>query len=59
MVGLFLQEKTVPIPEKLNEWAPRPPPEFVRDVMGKGTALPITVGSAILSLDTIKQKNWR
>uniref|UniRef100_A0A8C0U9E0 PRKR interacting protein 1 n=1 Tax=Cyanistes caeruleus TaxID=156563 RepID=A0A8C0U9E0_CYACU len=27
-------EKTVPIPEKLNEWAPRPPPEFVRDVMG-------------------------
>lgn len=53
MVGLFLQEKTVPIPEKLNEWAPRPPPEFVRDVMGKGTALPITVASAILSLDTI------
>lgn len=30
-----LQDKTVPIPEKLNEWAPRPPPEFVRDVMGK------------------------
>uniref|UniRef100_A0A8B9QF02 PRKR interacting protein 1 n=1 Tax=Apteryx owenii TaxID=8824 RepID=A0A8B9QF02_APTOW len=29
-----LREKTVPIPEKLNEWAPRPPPEFVRDVMG-------------------------
>ncbi|XP_074452094.1 PRKR-interacting protein 1 isoform X3 [Larus michahellis] len=28
------REKTVPIPEKLNEWAPRPPPEFVRDVMG-------------------------
>ncbi|XP_044850250.1 PRKR-interacting protein 1 [Mauremys mutica] len=27
-------DKTVPIPEKLNEWAPRPPPEFVRDVMG-------------------------
>ncbi|XP_025906003.1 PRKR-interacting protein 1 [Nothoprocta perdicaria] len=27
-------EKTVLIPEKLNEWAPRPPPEFVRDVMG-------------------------
>lgn len=31
----LLQDKTVPIPEKLNEWAPRPPPEFVRDVMGK------------------------
>uniref|UniRef100_A0A8C9MTB1 PRKR interacting protein 1 n=1 Tax=Serinus canaria TaxID=9135 RepID=A0A8C9MTB1_SERCA len=31
---LFWDEKTVPIPEKLNEWAPRPPPEFVRDVMG-------------------------
>ena len=28
------QDKTVPIPEKLNEWVPRPPPEFVRDVMG-------------------------
>ncbi|XP_042298788.1 PRKR-interacting protein 1 isoform X2 [Sceloporus undulatus] len=27
-------DKTVPIPEKLNEWSPRPPPEFVRDVMG-------------------------
>ncbi|XP_036623573.1 PRKR-interacting protein 1 isoform X1 [Trichosurus vulpecula] len=27
-------DKTVPIPEKINEWAPRPPPEFVRDVMG-------------------------
>uniref|UniRef100_A0A8D0H3A8 PRKR-interacting protein 1 n=1 Tax=Sphenodon punctatus TaxID=8508 RepID=A0A8D0H3A8_SPHPU len=27
-------DKTVPIPEKLSEWAPRPPPEFVRDVMG-------------------------
>ncbi|XP_020660682.3 PRKR-interacting protein 1 [Pogona vitticeps] len=27
-------DKTVPIPEKLNEWVPRPPPEFVRDVMG-------------------------
>uniref|UniRef100_A0A8C3RYF6 PRKR interacting protein 1 n=1 Tax=Chelydra serpentina TaxID=8475 RepID=A0A8C3RYF6_CHESE len=27
-------DKTVPIPEKLNEWAPRAPPEFVRDVMG-------------------------
>uniref|UniRef100_A0A8C0BIR8 PRKR interacting protein 1 n=1 Tax=Buteo japonicus TaxID=224669 RepID=A0A8C0BIR8_9AVES len=31
---LLPSEKTVPIPEKLNEWAPRPPPEFVRDVMG-------------------------
>uniref|UniRef100_A0A8C3XT70 PRKR-interacting protein 1 n=1 Tax=Chelydra serpentina TaxID=8475 RepID=A0A8C3XT70_CHESE len=27
-------DKTVPIPEKLNEWAPRASPEFVRDVMG-------------------------
>ncbi|XP_060223877.1 PRKR-interacting protein 1 isoform X1 [Meriones unguiculatus] len=27
-------DKAVPIPEKMNEWAPRPPPEFVRDVMG-------------------------
>ncbi|XP_036682993.1 PRKR-interacting protein 1 [Balaenoptera musculus] len=27
-------DKTVPIPEKMSEWAPRPPPEFVRDVMG-------------------------
>lgn len=53
MVGLFLQEKTVPIPEKLNEWAPRPPPEFVRDVMGKETAPQLAVGSAMWSLDTI------
>ncbi|XP_054502771.1 PRKR-interacting protein 1 isoform X2 [Agelaius tricolor] len=36
-------EKTVPIPEKLNEWAPRPPPEFVRDVMGKDSVLQITL----------------
>lgn len=28
------QDKAVPIPEKMSEWAPRPPPEFVRDVMG-------------------------
>ncbi|TKC38043.1 hypothetical protein EI555_005739, partial [Monodon monoceros] len=27
-------DKAVPIPEKMSEWAPRPPPEFVRDVMG-------------------------
>ncbi|EDL19316.1 Prkr interacting protein 1 (IL11 inducible), isoform CRA_a [Mus musculus] len=27
-------DKAVPIPEKMNEWAPRAPPEFVRDVMG-------------------------
>ncbi|XP_067864015.1 PRKR-interacting protein 1 homolog [Heptranchias perlo] len=27
-------EKQVPISEKPKEWAPRPPPEFVRDVMG-------------------------
>ncbi|MBW02473.1 PRKR-interacting protein 1, partial [Eschrichtius robustus] len=27
-------DKTVLIPEKMSEWAPRPPPEFVRDVMG-------------------------
>ncbi|CAH7257394.1 PRKR-interacting protein 1 [Phodopus roborovskii] len=27
-------DKAVPIPDKMNEWAPRPPPEFVRDVMG-------------------------
>ncbi|KAK2537550.1 Prkrip1, partial [Columba guinea] len=44
-------EKTVPIPEKLNEWAPRPPPEFVRDVMGNNTILQITVGSATLNLE--------
>ena len=30
----MLQDKAVPIPEKMSEWAPRPPPEFVRDVMG-------------------------
>lgn len=30
----LLQDKAVPIPDKMNEWAPRPPPEFVRDVMG-------------------------
>ncbi|XP_054512158.1 PRKR-interacting protein 1 isoform X2 [Pan troglodytes] len=30
----FPQDKAVPIPEKMSEWAPRPPPEFVRDVMG-------------------------
>uniref|UniRef100_A0A2K6TJT0 PRKR interacting protein 1 n=1 Tax=Saimiri boliviensis boliviensis TaxID=39432 RepID=A0A2K6TJT0_SAIBB len=28
-------DKAVPIPEKMSEWAPRPPPEFVRDVMQK------------------------
>uniref|UniRef100_V9L811 PRKR-interacting protein 1-like protein n=1 Tax=Callorhinchus milii TaxID=7868 RepID=V9L811_CALMI len=28
------KDKQVPIPEKPKEWAPRPPPEFVRDVMG-------------------------
>ncbi|XP_048413529.1 PRKR-interacting protein 1 homolog [Stegostoma tigrinum] len=27
-------EKQVPILEKPKDWAPRPPPEFVRDVMG-------------------------
>uniref|UniRef100_UPI00398E4277 PRKR-interacting protein 1 homolog n=1 Tax=Pristiophorus japonicus TaxID=55135 RepID=UPI00398E4277 len=27
-------EKQVPISERPKEWAPRPPPEFVRDVMG-------------------------
>ena len=27
-------DKAVQIPEKMSEWAPRPPPEFVRDVMG-------------------------
>nr|XP_020664357.1 PRKR-interacting protein 1 homolog [Pogona vitticeps] len=27
-------DKKVPIPEKLNEWVPCPPPEFVRDLMG-------------------------
>uniref|UniRef100_A0A8C8BGG0 Uncharacterized protein n=1 Tax=Otus sunia TaxID=257818 RepID=A0A8C8BGG0_9STRI len=43
-------EKTVPIPEKLNEWAPRPPPEFVRDVMGKDTIPQLTLGSATLNL---------
>lgn len=51
LVGLFFQEKTVPIPEKLNEWAPRPPPEFVRDVMGNNTILQITMGSATLNLE--------
>lgn len=30
----MFQDKAVPIPEKMSEWAPRPPPEFVRDVMG-------------------------
>ncbi|XP_067866142.1 PRKR-interacting protein 1 homolog isoform X2 [Heterodontus francisci] len=27
-------DKQVPISEKPKDWAPRPPPEFVRDVMG-------------------------
>ncbi|XP_043962648.1 PRKR-interacting protein 1 homolog [Gambusia affinis] len=27
-------DKVVPIPERPKEWAPRAPPEFVRDVMG-------------------------
>lgn len=43
----------MPIPEKLNEWAPRPPPEFVRDVMGKDAILHIAVGSSTLSLGTV------
>ncbi|KAJ7309032.1 hypothetical protein JRQ81_008319 [Phrynocephalus forsythii] len=38
-------DKTVPIPEKLTEWVPRPPPEFVRDVMAKtGRGVPEEVG---------------